>query len=128
MAGTSVPLSIHLRADGIAVVSAPSMLDKDTAPRLRTALVALTSTETVPRIVLDCGGVEFADSTGLGVLVGARKRAGARNGVVVLADVSERIRKTLRVTGLLKLFTAYATASDAVEALAVADPEDGTDV
>jgi anti-sigma B factor antagonist len=115
---------MHLRADGIAVVHAPVMLDKDTASQLRSAFIALTNTEAIPRIVVDCGAVEFVDSTGLGVLVGGRKRAGARDGALVLADVSERIRNTMRVTGLLKIFTVYGTASEAVEALAVSDPED----
>ena len=123
MAETSVPLSMHLRADGITVLHAPTELDKDSAARVRSALIALMNTEQVPRIVLDFGAVEFVDSTGLGVLVGTLKRARVRGAVFVLADMSERVRKTFRVTGLLKVFTVYDTASAAVEALSAPSPD-----
>jgi anti-sigma B factor antagonist len=110
-------LAMHLHADGVAVVHAPAMLDADTAPALRKALAALADTPTAPRVVVDCTAVEFTDSTGLAVLVGALKRVRARDGALVLAAVGERLGKTLRITGLAKAITVHESVEAALAAL-----------
>jgi anti-sigma B factor antagonist len=61
-------------------------------------------------------GVEFLDSTGLGVLVGALKRARAGGGSVGLACNQPKILKIFNVTGLEKVFTIYPSVDEAVAA------------
>ena len=69
------------------------------------------------RLVLDLAGLEFTDSTGIGVMVGAHKRLKAAAGSIALAAVPENLVRVLKITGLTRVFPVYATADDAVTAL-----------
>ena len=84
-------------------------LDTATAPVLRDHVVRLIS-EGRTQLVFDCTNLEFIDSTGLGVLIGARARALAANGSVALQGVSSSMRRLLVVTGIDGLFPEPATA------------------
>jgi anti-sigma B factor antagonist len=95
----------------VAVVVAGE-IDVLTAPRLREQLVSLVD-EGHRRIVVDLDGVEFIDSTGLGVLVGALKRAHTYNGELALVCNSARIRKGFEITGLTRVFPMYGSILEA---------------
>jgi anti-sigma B factor antagonist len=58
--------------------------------------------------------VEWIDSTGLGALVGALKRARAKGGTVQVAAVPDRMAKYFQVTGLARLFGMHATVDEAL--------------
>lgn len=104
-------LAIATRTVGdYVVVEVGGEIDVYTAPQLRESLVAL-SERGQHKIVVDMANVEFLDSTGLGVLVGALKRAKAREGQLRLVSSQERILKIFRITGLEKVFDIH----DAVE-------------
>jgi anti-sigma B factor antagonist len=102
-------------AGGYLIVRVVGDLDLESAPALTAALKARIG----PRpIVLDLGGVEFMDSTGLGVLVGAHKETAAHGGALVLAAASPRVQKIFKVTKLHKVFALHETVDEAVESLA----------
>ena len=82
-------------------------LDAAAAPDLRDRIVQLIS-EGRSRLVFDCSQLHFIDSTGLGVLIGARARALAANGSVELLGVSAALRRLLVVTGIDGLFPERA--------------------
>ena len=84
-------------------------LDTATAPGLRDQIVELIS-EGRTQLVFDCTSLDFIDSTGLGVLIGARARALAANGSVALLGVSPALRRLLVVTGIDGLFPEASTA------------------
>jgi anti-sigma B factor antagonist len=54
--------------------------------------------------VLDLEGVEFIDSIGLGVLVGAHKRLARSGGRLAIVGVSPSVARLLGVTGLVRIF------------------------
>ncbi len=74
-------------------------IDVYTAPRLRECLTELVHGEDA-HIVVDLSGVDFLDSTGLGVLVGAHRRLRAGGGSLALVCPHERLLKIFRITGL----------------------------
>jgi len=69
-------------------------------------------------IIVDLEGVDFLDSTGLGVLVGALKRVRASDGSLQLVCSEERLLKIFRITGLDKVFLIDAC----VEVACARDP------
>jgi len=56
-------------------------------------------------LVVDVSGVELVDRTGLGVLVGADRRAKLAGRRVVLRDAGPRLVRILRATGLHRVLT-----------------------
>jgi anti-sigma B factor antagonist len=56
-------------------------------------------------LVVDLSGVELPDATGLGVLLGADRRAKQVDRRIVLRDASPRVLRILRVTRLHRVLT-----------------------
>jgi anti-sigma B factor antagonist len=98
---------------GYSVLAVSGEVDVATVPRLREQLHGLVA-EGHTRIVVDLDGVDFLDSTGLGVLVGALKRVRSNDGELSLVCTQPRIRKVFEVTGLTKVFTLYDSVDEAV--------------
>lgn len=97
--------------NGHTVLAVKGEVDVYTAPRLRERLVELV-TEGKRQIVVDLEGVDFLDSTGLGVLVGGLKRLRSNDGEMSLVSTQSRILKVFEITGLTKVFSIH----DSVEA------------
>ena len=117
--------------DGYAILSVRGEVDVYTAPKFRERLIELVS-EGKYRIVVDLEGVDFLDSTGLGVLVGGLKRLRSKEeegGDLVLVCTQTRILKVFEITGLTKVFKIYDSVDAAVGVPAAAVPasDDGGD-
>lgn len=90
-------------------------VDVYTAPRLRERLVELVE-EGSRSVIVDLGRVDFLDSTGLGVLVGALKRLRAAGGSFGLVCDKEPLLKIFRITALDQVFPIYPTVDAAINA------------
>ena len=58
-------------------------------------------------VVIDLTGLEFMDSTGLGVLVAALKKTSTEGGSIRLICDKRSILKVFNITGLDKVFSIY---------------------
>jgi anti-anti-sigma factor len=96
-----------------AVVTPAGELDHHTAELLQEPLDAFVD-EGVTRLVVDCSRLEFCDSTGLNVLLGARLRAEAAGGGVHLAGMLPVVARVFEITGADAVFTVHATVDDAL--------------
>jgi anti-sigma B factor antagonist len=103
------------KRDRSVVVTVSGEVDVATAPRLRSQLVSLVS-DGERRIICDLEAVDFLDSTGLGVLVGALKRARTHGGELVMVCTQRRLLKVFEITGLTRVFEFYDTVDEAVAA------------
>ncbi|MGH9190254.1 MAG: STAS domain-containing protein [Acidimicrobiales bacterium] len=99
--------------DGYSVLSVRGEVDVYTAPKFRERLIELVS-DGKYRIVVDLQGVDFLDSTGLGVLVGGLKRLRSHDGDLALVCTQGRILKVFEITGLTKVFSIYDSVDAAV--------------
>ena len=109
-------LSLETRdVDGRTIVAVGGEIDVYTAPKLRDKITELVAAGTY-HLVVDMEGVEFLDSTGLGVLVGGLKRVRAHEGSLRLVCTQERILKIFRITGLTKVFPIHTSVEEAVVA------------
>jgi anti-sigma B factor antagonist len=86
------------------VVAVSGELDVASAPALRQELYRVIDQD-APKVVVDLAEMEFIDSTGLGVLVGALKRVKERSGTLGLRALSPSARRVFDITGLSKAFT-----------------------
>jgi anti-sigma B factor antagonist len=84
---------------GWTVVSLYGELDVATAPSLREQLIDLIN-DGHNQLVLDLEGIDFLDSTGLGTLIGALRRARTRGGDLRLVCTETRITRLFEITGL----------------------------
>lgn len=99
--------------DGWSVLAVGGEVDVATAPRLRERLVAMVGAG-AHRLIVDLADVEFIDSTGLGVLIGARKRVSPHDGEVRIVCNESRIVRVFEITGLDRVFAMYDSVDDAV--------------
>lgn len=101
--------------DGATVVAVGGEIDVYTAPKLRDKITELVAGGCYD-LVVDLEGVEFLDSTGLGVLVGGLKKVRAHDGMLRLVCTQDRLLKIFRITGLAKVFDIHNTAEAAATA------------
>ena len=78
-------------------------VDMATAPQLRDVLSGLVD-DGARRITLDCRGLEFLDSSGIGVLLAVRSRLGD-DGSLTLEAPPSHVRKVLDLTGVTEHIT-----------------------
>ena len=77
----------------------PSILKKKLGEQLRRS----------NRIIIDMGQVSFIDSTGLGVLIGALKKAISRRGDIRLVGPTEEVRMLMELTRVDRVFLVYSS-------------------
>jgi anti-sigma B factor antagonist len=99
--------------DRIQLFGLGGTLDIATSPTLRAALLEAADRAN-HEIVVDLTQLEFLDSTGLGALIGAHKRAAEHGGSVRLVAHEGQILRLLRITGLLDVFSVYPSVEAAL--------------
>lgn len=102
------------RSDKVCSVTLEGEIDVYTAPRLKEELVSVVESG-CPNVVVDMEKVGFIDSSGLGVLVSALRRARERDGVVRIVCTRDNILKIFRITGLDKVFPIYSEMAEATK-------------
>jgi anti-sigma B factor antagonist len=90
-------------------------LDVSTIGSLREVLIGVIAADFTDLVVV-LTGVSFVDSTGLGVLVSAHKKALSRGGRVELVVSHESVMKVLRITALNQVFALHPTLDAALAA------------
>ncbi len=95
------------------VVALRGEVDVATVPSMRARFLELAGAGSA-QLVVDLDSVDFLDSTGLGVLIGARKRARSAGGDLRLVCTNDRITKVLVATGLDAVFSVHHSIADAV--------------
>lgn len=90
-------------------------IDVYTALRLREAIVAAID-DGHTRLIIDVEKVQFLDSTGLGVLVGALKRVRSDGGSLDIVCTHARLLKIFEITGLDKVFGLHASVDEVTSA------------
>jgi anti-sigma B factor antagonist len=96
--------------EGLGVLVLEGEIDLATAPELKSTLSGLLS-QGLGRFVLDMSAVRHIDSTGLGVVVGFRRRL-AESSLIVIAAPTANVRAVIELTGLD--FRMFDTVEQAV--------------
>jgi anti-sigma B factor antagonist len=102
-----------VRTHAVTVVIAEGILDTDTARTLwRTLTDLIGAGET--KLVIDLSGVACVDSSGLGSLVAAMKRARAAGGDLRLCGLQDNVRSIFEMTRLIKQIAVYEDRDEAI--------------
>lgn len=88
-----------LHDDGIALIVLDGELDLATCPSLDDAVDGALA-EGCTQLLLDVGLLRFCDSTGLGALLRASRRATGAGGTCVVAGARNPVRKLFQITNL----------------------------
>jgi anti-sigma B factor antagonist len=99
---------------GVCTVTLEGEVDVYTAPRLKERLVELLDGGCTS-VIVDLEKVSFIDSSGLGVLVSALRRAREKGGAVRIVCTRDSVLKIFRITGLDKVFPIFSDVSEARE-------------
>jgi anti-sigma B factor antagonist len=105
-------INVESRGDWT-LVAIGGEVDVASAPRLRECLVDLIAGGAT-QVVLDLDEVDFLDSTGLGVIVGALKRVRGQGGDLRVVCSTTRIRKVFELTGLDRALVVSSSIDGAV--------------
>lgn len=65
-------------------------------------------------IAVDVQAVEFMDSSGLGVIVGAHKRLKSSEGELILVSPNKQMRRILALTGLDQILNVRISVDEAI--------------
>lgn len=106
-------LQIRDEQDGaMCVLTLQGEVDVYTAPALKEKLVDNIE-QGCSNVLVDMEAVSFIDSSGLGVLVSALRRARERGGSVRILCTRDNILKIFRITGLDKVFPIFSDLAEA---------------
>ncbi|MYG94899.1 MAG: STAS domain-containing protein [Acidimicrobiia bacterium] len=111
--------------NGWEVLSISGEIDMATAPQFRKQLLDTinASLPTItPKLVLNLTSVDFIDSTGLGVLLGATKRVRGAGGDIRLVQNNPRLAELLAMTRLDQIIDVFASVAEATEGAAADAP------
>ena len=106
---------VHAHTEGDwTVLTVAGELDVVGAPELRQSVMDAVKNGN-HRLALDLSGVDFIDSFGIGVLVGALKRVRLLDGDLMVVIPEPRVRRVLEVCDLDRVFTLHRSLADALE-------------
>ncbi len=91
---------------GVPVIELEGEIDLSTSPLFKEEVYRVIDSGRRD-VVIDLDGLDFMDSTGLGVLVAVLKKTSDEGGSVRLVCSKRSIRKVFSITGLDKVFAIY---------------------
>ena len=98
------------------VVAVTGELELATAPRLRQQVVSLIGAGR-SHLLIDLSGVDFVDSVGLGVIVGALKRCRTHEGDLMVSGAVPRVRLLFEITRLDEIIELHPDVATALAAV-----------
>ena len=105
----------HLQ-DDTWLILVEGRLDQALTPQLDAALNELLAAGH-DSIIVDLSGTEYINSGGLRSLVSAWRKAGERDGRVVLCNLNHRLSEIFTMVGFDKVFQIYPTLDKAKQSL-----------
>ena len=107
-------ISVRKKAD-VAIVDFEGRLAVGVGDTILPQLIGKILDEGYKKILLNLSGMDYIDSNGLGELVQSLKTSKRQGASLRLLKPQDRVKKTLRLTNLLPMFSVYDSESDAIK-------------
>jgi anti-sigma B factor antagonist len=101
------------KKDNHIVMAVTGEIDLYSVKQLKESVTQVIEQEREARIIMDLNNVKYIDSTGLGILIGIKRRCAEKAGELSLVFDSERIANLFNITGLHNVFAIYKTLDEA---------------
>src|SRR5258706_8007386 len=109
-------MNIETRQKGdVVIVDFQGRLAAGVGDELLSRLVEELLNEGHRKILLNLSDMDYIDSNGLGELVQSLKMSKRLGAHLVLLKPQDRVRKTLKLTNLLPMFSVYESEPDALK-------------
>jgi len=99
--------------DNVLIIHLKEDLDHHTAVAVRESADTLLARSQAKHILFDFTGVEFMDSSGIGVIMGRYRQVIFQGGRVGVMGVGSNVDRIFRMSGLYKIVEQYQTAEEA---------------
>ncbi|MGC4376425.1 anti-sigma F factor antagonist [Fictibacillus sp. Mic-4] len=116
-------MSLHIDMeikDNVLCIRLEGELDHHTADLLRNKVNETLEESAIRHIVLNLEGLDFMDSSGLGVILGRYKQIKSQNGEMVVCAISPSVKRLFEMSGLFKIVRLEENEKYALETLGVA--------
>ena len=111
-------MNINYKKDGATLlVTLGGDIDHHTAQEISDGIARSFRHSHCKNIVIDFSGVDFMDSSGIGMLIGRYKETEIFGGALAAVSVSNELMKIFRISGLNKIIDCYDNARLALSAL-----------
>ena len=100
---------------GKMVVFLSGEIDHHSAKDIRDGIDRLIAEERPKTLVLDLSGIDFMDSSGLGLVLGRYRRIKELGAEMYLCNTSERVQKILNLAGVDKLIKTVSSERKGAE-------------
>lgn len=97
-------------------------LDSSVSPLLKAEIVMLNG-KGVKNLLIDLTEVKYIDSSGLSAILVANRLCKSLDGVMVLAGLSENVKKLIAISQLESILTIVPTAGEGIEFIIMDDIE-----
>ena len=109
-------MAIKLSVVGNSLIASPNCeIDHHSAERMRGQIDAAFDNSSCRHIIFDFSGVNFMDSSGIGMIIGRYKNAEKRGGRLALAGMNDEMGRLFHISGLAKIISRTATVEEAQE-------------
>jgi anti-anti-sigma factor len=107
---------------GVPLMEVTGDIDLSTLPHLQRAIENTLNKNSGSRLVIDLRRVSFIDSSGVGALIGAKKRLMTRHGELYIICGDDHVRRKLGLMRLGNIMRLHSTPEDAMEEIAQESP------
>lgn len=110
-------LSIQVREmEGVAVVQPEGFINAHTVRQFEATLEKLVN-EGKFQILLNCQGLSYISSAGLGAIMGLIETVRENGGDILLSDLQENVFAIFDTLGFTQLYRVFTTESEALQAV-----------
>lgn len=107
-------MDLPTRTEGNVVVAELTVEHLDASNAADFKQAALAAAKQSPDMVIDLGGIEFVDSSGLGALLSVLREVNSQGGKLAVCRVSRPVRTLFELVRMHRIFEIFPTSEEAV--------------